>query len=69
MMKNNTTEAAKLQSRAELRRAFAEFKREEQYEESRFIDLSRYAGVRVKTSKYMPHVGNKEKGIIVDYAS
>ena len=60
-MNNNTTEAVRPQSRAELRRAFSEFKSSQRYENSRFIDLSRYVGTRVKASKYMPHIGKKEQ--------
>ena len=69
MSNAGVTEFTRSQTRAELRRAFVEFKRSQRYEKSGFIDLSSYVGVRLKANKYMPHMGKKEKGIIDDNAT
>lgn len=51
-------------TRAEKRRAWSEFKRNARYEASNFLDFVEYKGVRIRKSKYMPHIGNKQRGII-----
>lgn len=50
-------------TRAEKRRAFAEYKRREGYDKSKFLDFSRYVGVYVKPNKYVPHMGKKQRGL------
>lgn len=64
-----TTKATQATTRAEMRRAFADFKRLQRYEQSGFLDISDYAGVKVNQSKYVPHIGKKEKGITGESSS
>ena len=58
-----TTNSEPQFSRAELRRLWKEQKRSEGYKKSGFLDFGAYAGVNIRPSKYMPHIGNKQKGL------
>jgi hypothetical protein len=50
-------------SRAEMRRLWKENKRHERHKASGFLDFGSYVGFRIRPSKYMPHIGNKQKGL------
>lgn len=50
-------------TRAEMRRLWKEKRRSERYEKSKFLDFGTYIGTKVRPSKYMPHIGKKQKGI------
>jgi len=50
-------------TRAETRRLWKETNRNERYKKSGFLDFGNYIGVKVRPSKYMPHIGNKQKGL------
>lgn len=58
-----TTNSTPQISRAEMRRLWKEQNRTERYKKSGFLDFGSYAGVKVRPSKYMPHIGNKQKGL------
>lgn len=58
-----TTNSEPQFSRAELRRLWKEQKRSDRYKKSGFLAFDGHLGVKDNSSKYMPHIGNKQKGL------
>lgn len=59
-----TTNSATLTTRAEKRRIWKSVKKKQDYDNSGFLDWHEYKQFAPKTvNKYMPHIGNKQKGI------
>lgn len=58
-----TTNSTPQFTRAEMRRLWKEQKRSEGYKKTGFLDFGGYLAAKVRPSKYMPHIGNKQKGL------
>ena len=56
-----TSEDLANMTRPEKRRLWKEMNKKDDYEASSFWDMTEYKGVKVKASKYTPHVGTKQK--------